>query len=163
VLKLKYISLSDSIFFWGVSSSACASSKARINVQLFPRISDKIEENGYDKQMSQPESDNKLEQLTDLQTQMLHQMTLQQKQQQIQQGPYPEIMGSLLICISKMAVSSSQKFLQRFPKEIFCSHIHLIFESLTDTLNFRTIGYFLTNLINDPSSLKLQSRDQNLI
>jgi hypothetical protein len=32
---------------------------------------------------------------------------------------------------------------------------------LTDTLNFRTIGYFLTNLINDPSSLKLQSRDQN--
>jgi hypothetical protein len=37
------------------------------------------------------------------------------------------------------------------------------FESLTDTLNFRTIGYFLTNLINDPSSLKLQSRDQNLI
>jgi hypothetical protein len=28
---------------------------------------------------------------------------------------------------------------------------------LTDTLNFRTIGYFLTNLINDPSSLKLQS------
>jgi cell division protein FtsN len=75
------------------------------------------------KQMSQPESDNKLEQLTDLQTQMLHQMTLQQKQQQLQQGPYPESMGSLLICISKMAVSSSQKFLQRFPKEIFCSHI----------------------------------------
>jgi hypothetical protein len=36
-------------------------------------------------------------------------------------------------------------------------------ESLTDTLNFRTVGYFLTNLINDPSSLKLQSRDQNLI
>jgi hypothetical protein len=34
---------------------------------------------------------------------------------------YPEIMGSLLICISKMAVSSSQKFLQRFLKEIFCS------------------------------------------
>jgi hypothetical protein len=25
------------------------------------------------------------------------------------------------------------------------------------------IYYFLTNLINDPSSLKLQSRDQNLI
>jgi hypothetical protein len=41
--------------------------------------------------------------------------------------------------------------------------ILLIFESLTDTLNCRTIGYFLTNLINDPSSLKLQSRDQNLI
>jgi hypothetical protein len=39
----------------------------------------------------------------------------------------------------------------------------LIFESLTDTLNFRTVSYFLTNLINDPSSLKLQSRDQNLI
>jgi len=38
------------------------------------------------KQMSQPESDNKLEQLIDLQTQMLRQMTLQQKQQQIQQG-----------------------------------------------------------------------------
>ena len=38
------------------------------------------------KQMSQPESDNKLEQLIDFQTQMLHQMTLQQKQQQIQQG-----------------------------------------------------------------------------
>lgn len=36
--------------------------------------------------MSQPESDNKLEQLIDLQTHMLHQMTLQQKQQQIQQG-----------------------------------------------------------------------------
>jgi hypothetical protein len=31
---------------------------------------------------------------------------------------YPEIMGSLLICISKMAVSLSQKFLQRFLKEI---------------------------------------------
>jgi hypothetical protein len=39
----------------------------------------------------------------------------------------------------------------------------LIFESLTDTLNFRTVCYYLTNLINDPSSLKLQSRDQNLI
>ena len=37
--------------------------------------------------MSQPESDDKLEQLIDLQTQMLHQLTLQQKQQQqIQQG-----------------------------------------------------------------------------
>jgi hypothetical protein len=31
---------------------------------------------------------------------------------------------------------------------------------LTDTLNFRTISYFLTNLINDPSSLKLQSPAQ---
>jgi len=32
------------------------------------------------------------------------------------------------------------------------------FESLTDTLNFRTVCYYLTNLINDLSSLKLQSR-----
>jgi hypothetical protein len=39
----------------------------------------------------------------------------------------------------------------------------LIFESLTDTLNFRTVCYYLINLINDPSSLKLQSRDQHLI
>jgi hypothetical protein len=31
----------------------------------------------------------------------------------------------------------------------------LIFESLTDTLNFRTVCYYLTNLINNPSSLKL--------
>ena len=29
---------------------------------------------------------------------------------------------------------------------------------MTDTLNFRTVCYFLTNLINDPSSLKLQSQ-----
>jgi hypothetical protein len=28
---------------------------------------------------------------------------------------------------------------------------------LTDTLKFRTVGYYLTNLINNPSSLKLQS------
>jgi hypothetical protein len=41
--------------------------------------------------------------------------------------PYPEIMGSLLICISKMAVSSSQKFLQRFLKEIFCSGVRAFF------------------------------------
>ena len=34
---------------------------------------------------------------------------------------------------------------------------------MTDTLNFRTLCYYLTNLINNPSSLKLQSRDQNLI
>ena len=40
---------------------------------------------------------------------------------------YPEIMGSLLICISKMAVSSSQKFLQRFHKEIFCSGVRAFF------------------------------------
>ena len=40
---------------------------------------------------------------------------------------YPEIMGSLLICISKMAVSSSQKFLQRFLKEIFCSGVRAFF------------------------------------
>jgi hypothetical protein len=36
---------------------------------------------------------------------------------------YPEIMGSLLICISKMAVSSSQNFLQRFLKEIFTTDV----------------------------------------
>jgi transposase len=36
---------------------------------------------------------------------------------------------------------------------------HTIFESLTDTLNFRTISYFLTNLINDPSSLKRWALD----
>ena len=41
--------------------------------------------------------------------------------------PYPEIMGSLLICISKMAVSSSQKYLQRFLKEIFCSGVRAFF------------------------------------
>ena len=29
----------------------------------------------------------------------------------------------------------------------------LIFESLTDTLNFRTVCYYLTNLINNPPSL----------
>jgi hypothetical protein len=40
---------------------------------------------------------------------------------------YPEIMGSLLICISKMAVSSSQNFLQRFLKEIFCSGVRAFF------------------------------------
>ena len=40
---------------------------------------------------------------------------------------YPEIMGSLLICISKMAASSSQKFLQRFLKEIFCSGLQAFF------------------------------------
>ena len=40
---------------------------------------------------------------------------------------YPEIMGSLLICISKMAVSSSQKFSQRFLKEIFCSEVQVFF------------------------------------
>ena len=56
-----------------------------------------------------------------------------------------------MIAISKTCLKSLQN------KNI------LIFESLTDTLNFRTIGYFLTNLINDPSSLKLQSRNQNLI
>ena len=40
---------------------------------------------------------------------------------------YPEIMGSLLICISKMVVSSSQNFLQRFLKEIFCSGMRAFF------------------------------------
>ena len=40
---------------------------------------------------------------------------------------YPEIMGILLICISKMAVSSSQKCLQRFLKEIFCSGVRAFF------------------------------------
>jgi hypothetical protein len=38
-----------------------------------------------------------------------------------------EIMGSLLICISKMAISSSQKFLQRFLKEIFYSGVRAFF------------------------------------
>jgi hypothetical protein len=33
----------------------------------------------------------------------------------------------------------------------------LIFESLTDTLNFRTVCYYLTNLINDPSSLSMHN------
>ena len=46
----------------------------------------------------------------------------------IECNSYPEIMGSLLICISKMAVSSSQKFLQRFRKEIFCSGMRAFFE-----------------------------------
>jgi hypothetical protein len=36
-------------------------------------------------------------------------------------------------------------------------------QSMREIRLFRTVGYFLTNLINDPSSLKLQSRDQNLI
>jgi hypothetical protein len=40
---------------------------------------------------------------------------------------YPEIMGSLLICISKMAVSSSQKFLQKFLKDKFCSGVRAFF------------------------------------
>jgi hypothetical protein len=40
---------------------------------------------------------------------------------------YPEIMGSLLICISKMAVSSSQKCSQRFLKETFCSGVRTFF------------------------------------
>jgi hypothetical protein len=60
-----------------------------------------------------------------------------------------------------------------------CKNDHIIFNVGTPSLearniwlvniityiieDFRTIGYFLTNLINDPSSLKLQSRDQNLI
>jgi hypothetical protein len=53
-----------------------------------------------------------------------------------------------------------------------CKNDHIIFNVGTPSLearnirlvniityiieNFRTIGYFLTNLINDPSSLKLQ-------
>jgi hypothetical protein len=47
------------------------------------------------------------------------------------EAAYPEIMGSLLICISKMAVSSSQKFLQRFLIEIFCSGcVHFYFSEV---------------------------------
>ena len=42
-------------------------------------------------------------------------------------GPYPEIMGSLFIWISKMAVSSSQKFSQRFLKEIYFSGVQAFF------------------------------------
>jgi hypothetical protein len=34
---------------------------------------------------------------------------------------------------------------------------------LTDTLNFRTVCYFLANLINDPSSLKLQSKYHQIL
>jgi hypothetical protein len=36
-------------------------------------------------------------------------------------------MGCLLICISKMAVSSSQIFSQRFLNEIFCSGVQAFF------------------------------------
>jgi hypothetical protein len=40
---------------------------------------------------------------------------------------YPEIMGCLLICISKMPVSSSQIFSQIFLKEIFFSGVQAFF------------------------------------
>ena len=36
-------------------------------------------------------------------------------------------------------------------------------ESLMDTLNFQIVCYYLITLMNDPSSLILQSRDPNLI
>ena len=42
-------------------------------------------------------------------------------------GLYPKIMGSLFIWISKMAVSSSQKFSQRFLKEIYFSGVQAFF------------------------------------
>jgi hypothetical protein len=39
----------------------------------------------------------------------------------------------------------------------------LIIEPLTETINVRVISNYLRNLRNNPSRLKMQSRDQNLI
>ena len=59
---------------------------------------------------------------------------------QVTEKPYPEIMGNLLICISKMAVCSSQNCLQRFLKEIFCSGVRAFIFDITpvetSTANF---------------------------
>ena len=55
------------------------------------------------------------------------QLEYPEKTTDLSQVTYPEIMCSLLIYISKMAVSSSQKFLQRFLKEIYCSGVRAFF------------------------------------
>jgi len=39
----------------------------------------------------------------------------------------------------------------------------LIIEPLTKAMNFRVISNYLRNLRSNPSSLKMQSRDQTLI
>jgi hypothetical protein len=53
--------------------------------------------------------------------------TTQMRKSHLTRYAYTEIMGNLLICISKMAISSSQKFSQRFLKEIFCSGVQVFF------------------------------------
>ena len=52
--------------------------------------------------------------------------------------------------------------LQAMYNDVFFS-VTINFNSFSYFAKPDLIGYALTNLINDPSSLKLQSRDQNLI
>ena len=67
--------------------------------------------------------------------------------------------------ISKKCLKSLQsKKIWIVTKENLCRNTSwlVIFESLTDTLNCRTACYYMPNLINNPSSLKLQSYDEYL-